>query len=1461
MKSDFHPLPRPVSPGPDSLPLTDSAVGIFKQPRFSGVLRFLQLLAVFVFSSAAHAIDFTYTTSNGAVTITGYIGAGGAVAIPGTINALPVTNIGDYAFENTISVTSITIPSSVTRIGDYAFQQCSSMTTATLPGSITSIGTRAFNDCSKLTGTVIPNSVITIGADAFLNCTSLTSVSIGSGVTSIGNSAFTGCSNLTAFTVDAANTQYSSLAGVLFNKAQTLLIQYPARKTGSYTIPNSVTTIASFAFLNSASLTGITIPNSVTDIGDRAFLNCTGLTGVTIPDAVANIGTSAFSGCSSLTGVSIGSGALTIGDSAFYECYNLSAINVAPANPAYSSPDGVFHDKNQTTLIQYPARKTGSYAVLGSVTSIAADAFDTCTSLTSIFIPGSVTSIGQWAFYGCANLTSITIPTSITSIQTGTFAECIKLTSVTISNSVTSIGRSAFSGCIQVTGVTFGENVATIGDSAFSGCSVLARATFTGGAPALEGEVFSGTASTFKVYYTTGSAGFATPTWNGYPSVATTGAMPEIELEQPAGTPLTAGVSTSIFAPTATNLTAVNTFTLRNTGTDILRDILVTKDGPHAAEFTVAVVPTTLAAGASVNFTITFKPAAIGMRTAQLHIASSDPNENPFVIQLSGEGTGPGIEVELLPENTPLTDAASIVDYGQVVVNLPKVQTFSVRNSGTGTLSGLAISKTGTNSADFTVSAPGATTLAPGATTTFTVTFKPAVIGARNAAISIASNVVGTKNPFTVSLTGTGISPEIAVELEGGINLVDGNTTALSYGSVLVDTQLVKTFTIRNTGTADLTGLTITQDGTNSADFTVITSPVAPVPPGGSTTFSVRFHPSAVGTRVASIYIANNDLNENPFDIKLTGTGVAPNISVEQPAATVLTDGVSVVNYGSSIVATGLARVFTIKNPGTYPLTDLSILIDGTHSNDFTLTAAPATSIAAGGSTTFTITFQPSALGVRNAAIHIASNVTGTKNPFDITLAGTGILPDISVEQPAATILTDGASTVTFTPTLINTTKANTFTIRNTGSATLSGISITKDGPNAADFTIGTVATSVGVNSTTTFTVTFKPSAVGPREATIRIASNDPDENPFDIALSGTGIAPDIAVELMPDNPPLADGTGTVPFGVVAVAATKVRTLTVRNTGTSTLSGLVISKTGTNSAEFTVSALGATTLAPGLTTTFTVTFKPTALGARTATLNIANNVVGTKNPFTINLSGGLSDEARLAGLAISEGELSPAFASGVFAYAAEVGNSTGSIAITPTVMQAGATVKVNGVTVASGSASAGIPLATGPNPITTVVTAPDGVTTQTYVLTVTPSADPYADWSESQNLTAGNSGLLDDPDHDGSLNLLEYAFDTDPLSGKTGPLTLNGATITSHGTPFIAESPGPVFHAVFGRRSDYVAAGLTYRVQFSTDMNAWTDSEAVPTVLADDGVIQAVSVPFPAGAKQFFRVLVTGPPN
>ena len=249
--------------------------------------------------------QFVYTTNNGTITITGYTGPGGAVAIPDTIDGLPVTSIGNFAFRGYTSVTSVTIPNSVTSIGNHAFIACTNLTSVTIPDSVTSIGDFTFNSCTSLSSVAIPTSVISIGDFAFYSCASLTSVTIPSGVTSIGDSAFGACSSLSVITVDALNSFYGSEDGVLFNKSQSVLIQFPGRKAGIYTIPNSVASIGERAFLDCARLTSVTIPNSVTIIGGFAFLGCTSLTSVTIPNSVISIGQRAFTSCTKLASVTI----------------------------------------------------------------------------------------------------------------------------------------------------------------------------------------------------------------------------------------------------------------------------------------------------------------------------------------------------------------------------------------------------------------------------------------------------------------------------------------------------------------------------------------------------------------------------------------------------------------------------------------------------------------------------------------------------------------------------------------------------------------------------------------------------------------------------------------------------------------------------------------------------------------------------------------------------------------------------------------------------------------------------------------------------------------------------------------------------------------------------------------------------------------------------------------------------
>ena len=317
-----------------------------------------------------------------------------------------VASIGDYAFEYCRSLTSITIPNSVTSIGDSAFKDCRSLTSITIPNSVTSIGGYAFESCSSLTSITIPNSVTSIGDSAFKNCTSLTSITIPNSVTSIGGYAFEFCSSLTSINVDSNNEKYMSDNGVLYTKDKKILIKYPGKKEGTeYLILQGVESIEDYAFYRCTSLTNITIPNSVTSIGQEVFSDCRRLTNITIPNSVTSIGSNAFRYCISLTNIVIPSSVTSIGYLAFYDCESLTSINVDSNNEKYMSDNGVLYTKDKKTLIKYPSKKDGTkYIIMQGVASIGDNAFEFCSSLTSITIPDSVTSIGDDAFYKCDSL-------------------------------------------------------------------------------------------------------------------------------------------------------------------------------------------------------------------------------------------------------------------------------------------------------------------------------------------------------------------------------------------------------------------------------------------------------------------------------------------------------------------------------------------------------------------------------------------------------------------------------------------------------------------------------------------------------------------------------------------------------------------------------------------------------------------------------------------------------------------------------------------------------------------------------------------------------------------------------------------------------------------------------------------------------------------------------------------------
>ncbi len=335
-----------------------------------------------------------------------------------------VTSIGEYLFQESKSLVSVTLPESLKTIGFSMFSFCSSLTSVNIPKGVTEIGEYAFRFCSALTSITIPEGVTSIEKAAFYGCSSLASLNIPASVTRIGEQVFFNCGNLALITVDAGNANYISEDGVLFSKDMTALYKCSTQKSGEYTVPSSVTSIATYAFYGCTNLTAINV-----DVNNANYCSVDGVLfsrdmstlyqypvkkdgEYTVPSEVVNIELFAFYGCSGLTVVNIPAGVKNIGPRLFYDCTSLTAINIDEGNAKYRSIDGVLFDKNWAgmySLYRFPPKKSGEYTIPDGVERIHDYAFSGCSSLTSLTIPEHVTDIWEYIFEGCSSLTYLDV--------------------------------------------------------------------------------------------------------------------------------------------------------------------------------------------------------------------------------------------------------------------------------------------------------------------------------------------------------------------------------------------------------------------------------------------------------------------------------------------------------------------------------------------------------------------------------------------------------------------------------------------------------------------------------------------------------------------------------------------------------------------------------------------------------------------------------------------------------------------------------------------------------------------------------------------------------------------------------------------------------------------------------------------------------------------------------------------
>jgi Concanavalin A-like lectin/glucanases superfamily/IPT/TIG domain/Abnormal spindle-like microcephaly-assoc'd, ASPM-SPD-2-Hydin len=367
------------------------------------------------------------------------------------------------------------------------------------------------------------------------------------------------------------------------------------------------------------------------------------------------------------------------------------------------------------------------------------------------------------------------------------------------------------------------------------------------------------------------------------------------------------------------------------------------------------------------------------------------------------------------------------------------------------------------------------------------------------------------------------IAPEIAV-FDGTAppaNERVDNTGTFAFGNVLTaSSSTAQTFTIQNPGGSPLTLGTVTLTGADAGQFSVTQPALTTLAPSASTTFSVTFSPTSTGAKSAVVNIASDDADENPFEINVSGTGAAlPTVTNVSPASGTNLGGTSVMITGTAF--TGATAV--------------------------TFGGVAATSVVVTNDTTLTCTTPAGTVGPASVLV---------TNPYGTNLANTLyeylLVPEITVTETGVGAVTDGGS-FAFGFNNVGTTLTKTFTLENSGSANLTLGTVTLTGMDSGQFSLTQPGTAtLAPSASTTFTVTFSPTSTGAKSAVVNIASNDADENPFEINVSGGGVGVPSLISMSPASGINTGGTAVTINGTgftgamgVTIAGTAVTSFTI----------------------------------------------------------------------------------------------------------------------------------------------------------------------------------------------------------------------------------------------------------------------------------------------------------------------------
>jgi hypothetical protein len=606
------------------------------------------------------------------------------------------------------------------------------------------------------------------------------------------------------------------------------------------------------------------------------------------------------------------------------------------------------------------------------------------------------------------------------------------------------------------------------------------------------------------------------------------------------------------FPATPVGSTSTATATLSNTGIGALS---VTVPGASSVtgtgySFVSTTCTSSLAANGSCTVTVRFAPTSTAPASGTLSIATGAGNQS-----VSFGSTGIQGYASISPSS--LTFAA------QQTNTTSGAQTVTVTNTGTDTLTFSSVG-IATGSAHFG-QANGCASVPVGGTCSASVTFTPTATGPLTGTLAFTHNGGGIA---LVDLSGTGQAPSATL---GGLN----------FGNVNAGSSATLNATLTNTGIAPITVTAPSAASVTGTGFSFVSTTCGTqLAAGGTCTTSVRFAPTAGGAYTGSLAIATGAGTKSA---SLAGNGSQAVLSFSYEL------GGTTVHWGNKQVGGAYnSATVTLANSGNLAATGLSV----TPSAPWTLTSNTcSSSLAAGASCTFLMTFNPTAVQAYSGAVTASAAVSSVTNQMNMT--GSGVAQSATLSTPS------------FAPTPVGSSSTATATLANTGVGPLavtvpSAASVTGAGYS---FASTTCTNSLAASSSCAIVVRFSPSATGSASGTLTVGTGAGSKA---VSLGSTGIQGYASVS-----------PSSLTFGTYGMWTTSpVQTVTVTNTGSDTLTftGVGISS---GSADFAQSNnCGA--VAVGGTCTVNVTFSPSGGGARSGTLSFTHNGGGIAN---VSLSG------------------------------------------------------------------------------------------------------------------------------------------------------------------------------------------------------------------------------------------------